>query len=117
MVNFLDFKESPTQHIITHSAEDRQEWVEKIVDCSNDRLNSQILKLKQKIAAATASSSLISFDMGNQIEPGLRLPASSSISSFPHDLWEASASTRTSTTSARTSEPEPEPIIGDLIQF
>ncbi|KAM8721478.1 hypothetical protein ACLKA7_007367 [Drosophila subpalustris] len=84
----LDFKDSPSQRIVTHSASDRLDWVRSIEACSNEQIALQISQLEQQIAAAKSkrpSPNVAS--MGNRIDQGLPLPLS-----FGHESWSAAVS-------------------------
>ncbi|EDV99535.1 GH12404 [Drosophila grimshawi] len=98
----LDFKDSPSQRIGTHSAADRLDWVRSIEACSNEQIDLQIKQLQEQIAAATTTT------MGNRINQGLPLPLPLPMAStMLTDTWRASSSA-----------PAVEaPFEGDLIQF
>ncbi|KAH8411615.1 hypothetical protein KR215_007300 [Drosophila sulfurigaster] len=88
----LDFKDSSTQRLVTHSASDRLDWVRCIESCSNAQIDLQIEHLKAQIAS----------HMGNRIDQGLPLP---------HDdesLWTEDATTATAATEAPFEEPQSE---------
>ncbi|XP_030568017.1 inositol polyphosphate-4-phosphatase type I A isoform X1 [Drosophila novamexicana] len=98
----LDFKDSPSQRIVTHSAADRLDWVRSIEACSHQQIDLQIKQLEEQIAAATAAKRTAAAAigigigtgtgtvMGNRIDQGLPLPTNM----FP-DSWPASASSAT----------------------
>ncbi|KAH8397789.1 hypothetical protein KR222_001705 [Zaprionus bogoriensis] len=77
-----DFKESPTQRIVTHSAQDRLDWVRSIEACSSEYLNRQIEQLKDQIRAVT---------MGNQIDQGLPVPVPVSVPLIDAGAWSVEA--------------------------
>ncbi|XP_068159958.1 inositol polyphosphate-4-phosphatase type I A [Drosophila tropicalis] len=67
----LDFKESPSERFITHSAAERLAWVRSIEQASNEKLNQVIRQLKDQIAATSRQRPL---SMGNHIDLGMPVP-------------------------------------------
>ncbi|KAH8386886.1 hypothetical protein KR093_003305 [Drosophila rubida] len=97
----LDFKDSPTQRLVTHSASDRLDWVRCIEACSNAQINLQIKQLEAQIAA----------HMGNRIDQGLPLPHDDF--SWPID---GAAAALTATASAATAA-APTPVTATEAPF
>ncbi|XP_034475025.1 inositol polyphosphate-4-phosphatase type I A [Drosophila innubila] len=85
----LDFKDSPSQRIVTQSASERLDWVRSIEACSSGQINRQIRQLEQQIAAATSTTTKSTniTSMGNRIDQGLPLPLS-----FEEEPWPVSVS-------------------------